>query len=327
MSQSNARTSFKMAILPPEYQEEWLEMLREAFPDAVIELFRTAEDAETFIRDADCAFGFVPPKLFSSAKKLRWIQCNAASPDPSFWHDALVKSDVVVTNFRGIYNDHVAAHALSFVLALARSLPQYSRMQHEREWGPVLKTAYLPESTAVVVGLGGIGSEVARLCAAFGMNVIGVDPLVRAPPSPAVKSVHPPESLDSLLPQADFLILITPETPATVRMIDARRLGLMKPSSFLVNVGRGKCVVMQDLVDALQRKQLAGAALDVFETEPLPSDNPLWSMPNVLITPHMAAKPYSNHVPERRTRILLENCERFEQGRPLLNVVDKEKRF
>ena len=101
----------------------------------------------------------------------------------------------------------------------------------------------------------------------------------------------------------------------------------MKPGSFLVNVGRGKCVVTEDLIEALRTKKIAGAALDVFEQEPLPPDNPLWSMPNVLITPHMAAKPQSYHVPERRTQILVENCERFELGKPLINVVDKSQRF
>jgi phosphoglycerate dehydrogenase-like enzyme len=317
---------FKMAILPPEYQEEWPEAIREAVPGVVVEVFKTAEEAETFIPDADCAYGFVPPELFSRAKKLRWIQCNAASPPPSFWHEALIKSDVTVTNFRGIYNDHVAAHAMAFVLALSRNLPEYARWQQRSEWGPRLPSAYLPEAKVLIVGLGGIGTETARLCAAFGMTVTGVDPRVNSPP-PSVTAVHPPEALDSLLPETDFLILITPETPETVRMIDARRLNLMKPSAFLVNVGRGKCVVMQDLIDALRTKKIAGAAMDVFEQEPLPPDNPLWSMSNVLITPHMAANTDSYHVPERRTKVFIENCERFELGKPLINVVDKSKRF
>jgi phosphoglycerate dehydrogenase-like enzyme len=317
---------FKMAILPPEYQEEWPEKIREAIPGAEVRLFKTAEEAETFIAEADCAYGFVPPELFSRAKRLRWIQCNAASPPPSFWYDALVESDVTVTNFRGIYNDHVAAQAMAFVLSLARSLPEYSRWQQRSEWGPVLPTVYLPEAKVLIVGLGGIGAETARLCAAFGITVTGVDPRVKSPP-PFVTAVHPPEAMDGLLPQADFLILVTPETPETIRMIDARRLRLMKPGSFLVNIGRGKCVVMDDLVEALRKKRIAGAALDVFEQEPLPPDSPLWSMPNVLITPHMAAKPESYRVPERRTQILVENCERFELGKPLINVVDKAKRF
>lgn len=317
---------FKMAILPPEYQEDWPAKITRAVPGAEVQLFERSEDADLFIRDADCAFGFVPPGLFAQAKKLRWIQCNAASPPPSFWYEALVKSDVVVTNFRGIYNDHVAPHAMAFVLGLARRLPQYASLQKEKQWGSILETTYLPEATAVIVGLGGIGAETARLCDAFGITVIGVDPIVKTPPL-HVKAVYPPSALDAVLPLADFLILITPETPETIRMIDARRLGLMKRSSFLVNVGRGKCVVMQDLVEALQAGKIAGAALDVFEEEPLPADNPLWSMPNVLITPHMAAKPFSLHVPERRTKILLENCRRFEAGRSLINIVDKTKGF
>lgn len=317
---------FKMAILPPECQEEWPEKIREAVQGAEVKVFGSADDARSFMAGADCAYGFVPPELFSVAKKLRWIQCNAASPNPSFWHEALLRSDVTVTNFRGIYNEHVAAHALAFVLALARGLPQYARLQQRSEWGKVEKFSYLPEANALIVGLGGIGAETARLCSAFGMTVIGVDPRVKSPP-PHVRSVHGPEALDDLLPGADFLILITPETPETIRMIDARRLSLMKQDSFLINVGRGRCVVTDDLVEALKGKRLAGAALDVFEQEPLPSASPLWSMPNVLITPHVAANTESYHVPERRTKILVENCKRFERGESLLNVVDKSQRF
>jgi phosphoglycerate dehydrogenase-like enzyme len=317
---------FKMAILPPEYQDEWPEEIRKAVPGAVVEVFKTAEEAEAFIQDADCAYGYVTPELFARARKLRWIQSNAASPPPSFWHEALLKSDVTVTNFRGIYNEHVAAHAMAFVLALSRRLPQYARWQQGSEWGPNLPATYLPESKVLIVGLGGIGAETARLCAAFGMTVTGVDPRVTSPP-PFVTAVHAPAALDSLLPLADFVILITPETPQTIRMIDARRLNLMKPSSFLINVGRGKCVVMKDLVEALTTRKIAGAGLDVFEEEPLPPDNPLWSMANVVMTPHVGAKPDTYHVPERRTRILVENCERFELGKPLINVVNKSERF
>jgi phosphoglycerate dehydrogenase-like enzyme len=318
--------TFKMAILPPDSQPEWPEMIRAAVPGAVIQVFKMPEEAASFIEDADCAYGFVPPELFSRAKKLRWIQCNAASPPPTFWYDALVKSDVIVTNFAGIYNEHVAAHAMALLLALSRHLPEYARYQQRQEWGPIIQGVFLPESTVVIVGLGAIGREVARLCAAFGMKVVGVDPKVKTNP-PSVASVHPPAELDALLPDADFVVLITPETPETIGMIDARSLGRMKPSGFLINVGRGRCVVTDDLVKALDDKKIAGAGLDVFELEPLPSTSPLWSMPNVIITPHMGAQPHSYRVPQRRTEILVENCRRFDRGEPLINVVDKEKRF
>jgi phosphoglycerate dehydrogenase-like enzyme len=158
------------------------------------------------------------------------------------------------------------------------------------------------------------------------MTVTGVDPRVRSCPS-FVSALYPPEVLDTLLPHADFIILTVPETPQTRRMIDARRLSLMKPSAVLINVGRGVCVVLKALIDALQTKKIGGAGLDVFEEEPLACDSPLWTMTNVLITPHVGADDDSPHVPERRTHLLVENCKRFARGETLINVVDKSNWF
>src|SRR5208282_1912836 len=129
--------TFKMAILPPGFQEEWPEKIRKAVPGAEVKIFDSiTENAEVYLRDADCAYGVVTPELFLHAKKLRWIQCYAASPDPSFWHDALLKSNVIVTNFRGVFNDHVANLALAFVLAFSNNFHTYARQQLRREWRP-----------------------------------------------------------------------------------------------------------------------------------------------------------------------------------------------
>jgi phosphoglycerate dehydrogenase-like enzyme len=318
--------AIKLAILPPEFQVYWPAKIKEAVPDAEVKLFNSPGEAEGFIEEADCAYGFVTPELFARAKNLRWIQCYAAGPDPSFWHEALLKSDVTVTNFRGIFGGHVAHHAMAFVLSLSRRLPVYAKWQQEATWGTIQPVTYLPEATALIIGMGGIGEETARLCAAFGMTVIGIDPRIKDRPA-SVAELHPPEALDDVLPKADFVILAAPETPQTRRMIDARRLSLMKPSAFLVNVGRGACVVLDDLVAALTAKTISGAGLDVFDHEPLPPASPLWNMSNVVITPHIAARTVSPHMEERRTRLLVENCKRFANGEPLINVVDKSNWF
>src|SRR5438445_1250905 len=170
---------FKMVILPPEFQEDWPDKIRAEVPGANVMLFRNPIDAKEEIEDADCAFGDVIPEVFAKNKKLRWIQCYAAGPKTSFWHERLVQSDVVVTNFKGIYDDHVSAHAMAFVLALGRRLHQYIPQQYKHEWTPLERATYLPESTAPIIGLGGIGSETARLAAAFGMTVIGIVPRVK----------------------------------------------------------------------------------------------------------------------------------------------------
>ena len=317
--------SFKMIILPPGCHDDWPARIREAVPTAEVKVFSNYQDAFHDIEVADAAYGYVPPDLFASAKGLRWIQCHAAGPDPSFYHEALVGSDVVVTNFRGIYHDNVGHHAMALLLALARRFYRYTPQQSGRQWRPAEAAVHLPDSSVVLVGVGGIGSEVASLCKAFGMNTIGVDPRLKEGPQ-YLDELHPPELLDDVLPRADFVVITTPDTPQTRGMMNARRFRLMKPSSFLINVGRGVCVVLEDLVAALDTGEIAGAGLDVFEVEPLPSDHPLWTTPGVLIPPHIASRD-APHVPERRTQLFIENCRRFGMGESLVNVVDKRSRF
>lgn len=278
------------------------------------------------IVDADAAYGNVVPALFRRAQKLRWIQAPAAAPPVGYYHQELIDSDVVVTNQREIYNDHIGAHIMAFVLAFARGLQRYIPQQQQRLWQPhgLSATVYLPEATALIVGVGGIGGEASRLCAAFGMTVLGLDPR-RPEAPPSMKELRRPEELHRLLPQADFVIMTVPQTPQTRGMMAAREFRLMKKTAYLINIGRGGCVVLDDLVEALRTGEIAGAGLDVFQVEPLPADHALWTLPGVLITPHVAGQgPY---LPERRTEVFLENCRRFDASQPLLNVVDKANWF
>ena len=156
--------------------------LKQMLPDVDVVLARTRAEADAHIESADAAFGKLPPDLFARGKRLRWLQCPQAGPDPSFYHPALIASTVVVSNMRGIFNDHISAHILSMVLAFARGLPRYWTQQARREWKSGAPTFHLPECSAAIFGLGGIGAETARLCAQFGMRVLAVDPRVEAPP-------------------------------------------------------------------------------------------------------------------------------------------------
>ena len=180
----------------------------------------------------------------------------------------------------------------------------------------------LPTQTVLIVGVG--GGEASKLCAAFGMRVLGIDPRVTDRPA-GMAELATPDRLEECLGEADFVILTTPETPDTLGMFNARLFARMKRGAYFINIARGRCVVTQDLIAALQSGHLAGAGLDVADPEPLPPDNPLWGMPSVLITPHVAilGTPYR----QKWEAILLENCRRFAAGQPLLNVVDKEKWF
>jgi phosphoglycerate dehydrogenase-like enzyme len=229
-----------------------------------------------------------------------------------------------VTNLRGIYNESLAHHIMGFVLAFAHRFDHYLLQQRERRWqrGPTMLD--LAQKSALIVGVGGAGAEAARLCAAFGMRVVGVDPRLTTP-SEGLSALLTPDRLDAALPEADFVILTTPETPQTLRLFDAARFAVMKRGAYFINIGRGACVVTDDLVAALASGHLAGAGLDVVTPEPLPSDHPLWTMPGVLLTPHIAilGAPYQ----PKREAILIENCRRFANGQPLLNVVDKANWF
>ena len=317
-------------ILPPQNDltREWARRLGEAAPGLEIIAPETMEGAEQAIGHAEGAFGRIPPALLARADKLRWLQAPQAAPPAGFYYKELIEHSVVITNMREIYNDHIGAHVMAFVLAFARGLQVYLPQQQRREWRPTPRetgdVVHLPEATALVVGVGGIGGEVARLASAFGMTVIGVDERRAAPP-PGVAELHRAAALDELLPRADFIILTVPHTPETQGFMNRERFQRMKRSAFFINIGRGMTTRLDDLVAALKAGEIAGAGLDVFEEEPLPADHPLWTMPGVLITPHTAG--HGPYLDERRFGVLSENARRFLAGEELRNIVDKSRWF
>jgi len=313
--------SFKILLLAADADPLWPEKIRQAVPGVVVKVFSNPQDAIGDMADADAAYGTVPPELLARAKKLRWICAARAGLGGAWFYDALVKSDVVVTNMRGAYNEHLAAHALAFLLAFARRFDHYLP---QKRWQRELQMIDLPAQTVLIVGVGGAGAEASKLCAALGMRVLGVDPRVTERPE-GMTALSGTDRLAERLGEADFVILTTPETPDTVGMFNARLFARMKSGSYFINIARGRCVVTEDLVAALRSGHLAGAGLDVADPEPLPADSPLWSMSNVLITPHVAI--YGTPYRDKWETMLIENCRRFAAGESLLNVVDKEKWF
>jgi len=318
-----------LVMLPPQSDKtrEWAARLADALPALEVVVAEDEAAARQALPRAEAAFGTLTPALVPQATRLRWLQAPQAAPPAGYYHDGLVAHPAVVTNFREIYNDHIAAHIMAFVLAFARGLHLYLPRQLRREWRPAPLdegVVHLPGSTALIVGVGGIGAETARVAAAFGMRVIGVDARRRDAP-PGVLKLDGPEALDSMLGEADFVILTVPHTPATQGFMGRARFQRMKRSAFFINIGRGLTTRLDDLVAALRAGEIAGAALDVFEEEPLPAAHPLWTMPGVLITPHTAG--YGPHPDERRFAIVIDNCRRFLAGEPLRNVVDKASWF
>jgi phosphoglycerate dehydrogenase-like enzyme len=318
-----------LVMLPPQTAttRAWAARVAEAVPALEVVVAETEAEALKALERAEAAFGALPPALVRRAGRLRWLQAPQIAPPAGYYSPELIAHPVVVTNFREIFNDHIAAHIMAFVLAFARGLHYYFPRQLRREWKrEPLDTGvvHLPESTMLIVGVGGIGAETARLAAAFGIHVMGVDARRREAP-PGVLKLDGPDALDSLLPLADFVVLTVPHTPETEGFMHRARLQRMKRTAFFINIGRGMTTRLDDLVAALRAGEIAGAALDVFEQEPLPSDHPLWTMPNVLLTPHSAG--FGPYLDDRRLEILLDNARRFVAGQPLRNVVDKAHWF
>ena len=316
-------------MLPPQTEttRRWAARVAATLPALRVVVAEDETQAAREIGDAEAAFGTISPALLRRAHRLRWLQAPQAAPPAGYYFGELVAHPVVVTNFREIYNDHIGAHIMAFVLAFARGLHHYVPLQLRREWKPAppdTGVVHLPEATALIVGVGGIGSETARLAEAFGMRVIGIDARRRDAP-PGVFKLEGPEALDALLPEADFVILTVPHTPETEGFMHRARFQRMKRTAFFINIGRGMTTRLDDLVAALQAGEIAGAALDVYEQEPLPREHLLWTLPNVLLTPHMAGHgPYLN---DRRYAIVAENCRRFAAGKELMNRVDKGSWF
>ena len=314
------------AMLPPvnDDMRAWAVRLGRDAPGIDVVVLEDDAAVRNRIADVDAAYGWVSPETLPLAGRLRWLQNPFAGPFPGYYYQGLIEHPVVVTNPRGIYSDHIAHHILMLMLALSRGLPYYIEAQRSGRWDPrARKHGYvnIAGSTVLVNGVGGIGAETARLCAAFGAEVLGIDP---RPEHDCPARIHAPSDLDDLLPTADFVVTTAPHTPETEFMWNADRFGRMKPTAYFINIGRGMTARLDDLTTAVAQGEIAGAGLDVFEVEPLPADHPLWQMDNVLITPHVAVADAAD-IPERRYALLAENVRRFVAGEPLRNVVDKSR--
>ena len=316
----------KYVMLPPIDDDirEWAERMRQEVPGLDVVIVEDEADAPRELSDADGAYGWVPPEVLPNVERLRLLQNPFAGPPVGWYYPELAEHSVTVSNPRGIYSDHIAHHIMMYMLALSRGLPYYSAAQAEGRWdNRARKRGYidLTTSTVLINGVGGIGAEAARLCAAFGCRVIGVDP---SPYGEFAGDLVLPSQLDSRLPEADFVVTTVPHTPETEFMWNADRFAAMKNSAYFINIGRGMTCKLDDLVAALDNGEIAGAGLDVYEIEPLPEGHPLWKIENVILTPHIAVADAEN-IPERRFELILENARRLVEGRDFVNVVDKEK--
>lgn len=276
--------------------------------------------------DIEIAAGMFPFSLLAEAKNLRWFQQFGAGADWLMERPEIASLDIAITNASGVHSIPITEHIMAYLLCFARGfkasiLGQGGHVWEDSRRQPLFE---LDGKRVLLVGVGAIGAQFAKAASAFGMHVVGVRRSGGQPLEGTVKVVGASE-IDAELPEADFVVLTVPLTNATRHMIDARRIGLLKPSAYLINIGRGATVDEQALIDALASKRIAGAGLDVFETEPLPDDSPLWDLENVILTPHYAG--ITPRYVDRLMEIFTDNLTRYVEGRPLRNLVDVKQGY
>ena len=281
------------------------------------------------IPDADGFVGSITPEQVRAAKKLKWVQVMSAGVENVLFLSGgndLRDSNIIVTNNKNVQSPEIADHAMAMLLFLSRHLYDFYANKQREAWQQPspFPGIELQGKTAVVIGVGGIGTAIASRASAFGMDVIGVDPEDK-PSMPFLKMVVKPDQLDEVIPRADVVFISAPHTPQSHKMMGARQFSLMKKDSYFIVVSRGGLYDMNGLVRALDEKRLAGAGVDVTDPEPLPKGHPLWKFNNVMITPHIAGR--SDHDRERMVGTAKENLRRFVEGKPLVNVVNKQNGY
>jgi phosphoglycerate dehydrogenase-like enzyme len=323
-----------LIISTAEFSPASLDILRRAAPGAIIYQFPKPQGINVpadLLAQADVLYAYGEPPTREAAPRLRWIAVNWAGVDGVIDAPIFKGGDVALTSAAGVHAANMSEYTLMMMLALAHRLPSAFAMMRRGAWSREAGGGFMPMelrgATLGLIGYGWIGKEIARLAQAFGMNVIA---LRRSTPSPQRGEgrgeggnrtrFFPRDQLHTLLQQSDFVVLVAPITPETRNMIDAAALAKMKPSAYLINIGRGDVVVEPALIAALQTRRIAGAALDVFHEEPLPDSSPLWQLDNVILTPHIAG--YTPNYETRAAAIFADNLRRFIAGEPLINRVD-----
>lgn len=283
-----------------------------------------ADEADRHIENADIliAWGNIDLReLLPKAKRLKWIHALSSGVE-DFLVPELIHSEIVLTNSRGIHGIPMAEHVLAMILNFTRKISAAHDHQKARIWKP-LQAEEVYEKSIAIVGLGSVGREIAKRAKCVGMKVLAVKRTITT--ELFVDKLYAMDQLPNLLSAADFVVVTLPLTPKTRGMFNMEAFQLMKKSAYFINVARGAIVNQADLVSALRENLIRGAALDVFEEEPLPADSPLWDLPNLLVTPHIAAK--SPYYIDRSLKLFIENLHKFLSRSEMINVIDKEKGY
>ncbi|MBV9082768.1 MAG: D-2-hydroxyacid dehydrogenase [Acidobacteriaceae bacterium] len=315
-------------VLVAYANRELIEQLKNVTPPARIVPVSPSNVMQE-IADADAFVGEITSAEVRAAKNLKWVGVMSAGVErvlfPNDGSSDLRQSSIVLTNNKIVQGPEIADHAMALLLMLSRNLYVLYRNDQQQLWNAQsFRGIELNGKTAVIVGVGGIGTQIAVRANAFGMRVIGVDPEDK-PFLPFVERIVKPDEFDDVLPQADAVFLSVPDTPKSHKMMGGHEFELMKKNSYFIAVSRGGIYDMNGLVKALDEKRLAGAGVDVTDPEPLPKGHPLWRFENVVITPHIAGRSDQDSV--RMIGTIKENLRRFVENKPLINVVDKQKGY
>jgi len=282
------------------------------------------KELDTILVDAEISYGMrIPVNLLARAPKLKWIQVTSAGVD-RYLTEEFKQSQVILTNASGVHATPIGEFVVSLMLMFAKNSPLFFDAKQKKQWlrspGTVLRG-----KTVGVVGLGSIGQEVARLCKAFRMRVIATRRSPKRRHARNVDLLLPPNGLPRLLEESDYVAICLPLTKETRKLIGAAEFKMMKPSAYIINIGRGPVIDEEALIRALEEKQIAGAGLDVFTVEPLPNDSKLWDLPNAIISPHVSGGREDYEV--GAIDIFCRNLKRYLGGERMINVVNKEKGY
>jgi phosphoglycerate dehydrogenase-like enzyme len=331
-------------LVTPPFGQPLMDKLSRVSPDLAITQreANTPEEAADILGETEIIYTWGLFPRLDQAPKLRWVQLHSAGADGILQQPLYTQSDVTFTTANGIHAIPIGEYVIAQMLAFAHHLPRMFEDKATATWSKERWDRYVPSelhgATLGIVGYGSIGRHIARLAQAFNMSILAIKRNVRKladerfsfsgigdPDGELPDRIYPPEALHSFLKECDYVVLTVPLTSHTRHLIDAAALAAMKPGAVIINIARGDVIDEQALLTALVQGPIGGAVLDVFPEEPLPSESPLWKLPNVIISPHISG--FTPHYDERATDIFAENLRRYVAGEPLLNVVDRERQY
>jgi len=307
-----------LIMFDAKFSQKQLSQLKEIAPQAIISNVNSDKVSTDILKKAEIIFGWPKEEDLRKAKKLKWLHLPSAGASKYIDQSLYQNQDIKLTNSSGVYGLPIAEHVLGMILAFNKNLPLYLKQKEEQKWNSISPRKDIYGSTFGIIGLGDLGRAIARRAKALGAKVLAVKRTLTKTPA-YIDKLYSQADIETVLQRSDYVILTLPLTEATEGIISEKELKLMKDDAFLVNVGRGGLIIQDNLIKALTEGWIAGAGLDVTTPEPLPADNPLWRLDNVIITPHCSG--YSPTNTERLYDIFSQNLQNYIEEQPLDNIV------